>query len=192
MALCQICFDRSRALFNAALDAFSKDNPYAMTTLIRGHIESTALLGRVFGQLRQASKDSATHLEIGDTLRDNLLGSRHPSLVEGGAPTTLNILTMIDHADSALKATLFGEQSAKPPVLRDCYEFLCEFAHPNFHSHKLAVTFDSDTGLMHFRDNESMNEIETKLVGYALTSGSIFRYLYEETLKALPTENPST
>lgn len=94
--------------------------------------------------------------------------------------------------DTALNATLFAAQKQKPPVLRDCYEFLCEFAHPNFHSHKLALTFEPGTGHMHFRDNESMNEIETKLIGCASISGSVFRYLYDEVLAILPPETSNS
>lgn len=188
LALRQICFVRSRALFAAALDAFVKDNAYAMTTLIRSHIESTALLGRVFRQLHQAAKNPSQYVDIGNSLRDHLLGSRYPDLNEKGAPTTLNVLTMIDQADSVLEVTLFSAVDEKPKILRECYDFLCEFAHPNFHSHKLAITFDSEAGHMHFRDCGVMNEIEVGLIGYASISGNVFRYLYDEMLAILPSE----
>jgi len=192
LALRQICFDRSRALFTAALDAFSNDNAYAMTTIIRSHIESTALLGRIFYLLRKAEGDPSKHGEIADSLRDHLLGSRVPELNAEGAPETLNILSMLDQADKALKATLFSELDEKPPVLRESYEFLCEFSHPNFYSHKLAVTFDSETGQMHFRDDEGLNEIELKLIGYASISGNIFHYLYDQVLEIMPPETTSS
>ncbi len=64
------------------------------------------------------------------------------------APDPKNIMNQLDDADKILDKEFFNQ---KKEMLRDNYEYLCEFAHPNFHSNSIAYNIDKSKNSIIFR-----------------------------------------
>jgi len=70
--------------------------------------------------------------------------------------------------------------------LTDCYKYLCEFSHPNFHSNTVAFELDKEAKEFKIRHDDPMRDQEFDLIGYLLISTHIFLNLYDKLEDVLP------
>jgi hypothetical protein len=173
-AMCQqALLHRSLYLFQAAMSTFLERNLYATTLCIRGHCEATGSLGHVYKRLVSCLSGNITLYDFHDNLWCQVVGSRNIAK----APRPININTMITNADKALNREIFGGENRN--MLTDGYGFLCEFAHPNFHSYPLALQLDWERGVVLMRRDQGSRDEEFHLIGYLNISNRLFVDLFD-------------
>ena len=116
-----------------------------------------------------------------------VFGANHPQFTK--APKPLNILTCIDRADKYLDAHCFRGKTTG--MLRDGYDWLSEFAHPNFLSNNSAFTVDKANRRFVFRHEDNIQESDLQLLGYLDSSAFLFIRLFDDDIHRL-TENGLT
>jgi hypothetical protein len=183
LTLRQVFLHRATLLFEATLDALVAGNAYAMILAMRAGFETTAALGHLHRKLSSARDGNISLADVDKEMAKQVLGSRHESLPS--AMPAISVMTLLDSADRAVRDTI---GTVSPAILRDCYEFLCEFAHPNFHSNKTAFDLEPDKAGMAFRHGKGMNDDEFGTLGYALMWSDIYIHLHDAIDGVLPPE----
>jgi len=95
-----------------------------------------------------------------------LLGSKQRSL--SYAPDPKNILTQLEYADEVVDREII-QDGTKRQILRDCYEFLSEFAHPNSYSVSTAIEIEKGNDRFVLRYGHSLRMEEFNLIDYLVT-----------------------
>jgi len=170
----QALLHRAILLFEGAISALSDKNVYSLALCMRAHYETTAVLGRLY---RRLSSYLNKHISVHDFANDiyvQMVGCRHQSLHK--APDPENVMNQLDDADKILDKELLGQ---KKGILRDNYEFLCEFAHPNFHSNSVAFAIDKPKESIIFRYDRVLTKKEF-LIGYIATSTDVFIWFFDK------------
>ncbi len=179
LALKQALVHRATGLFEGALYAAASNNFYSMVLSIRGHFETTASIGYLHSRLnslkRRTIDEPTFHKDVGA----QVLGSRHKSLL--GAPSAKQILDMLDHADKSVSSHVLDGSAKEHDTLRDCYLWLSEFCHPNYHSNAVSIDIDKTVPEFRFRHGKPMRDRECRMLEYLLISGQIFIALFEQT-----------
>lgn len=164
----QVLLHRSIFLFEGALQAAVYENLYSMALNIRGHFETTASLGYLCRRLQSLKKGDITPETVDRNLCAQLLGTRQEGIRQ--APEPPHILSVFEHADKAVNISVLSGSTRQYDILKDCYEFLCEFCHPNFHSNSVAIELNKAVPEFRFRHGQPMRDEEFKLIGYLLLS----------------------
>ena len=115
-----------------------------------------------------------------------MLGVRHESVPE--APDPKNILSLFEHADKSANISVLDGTTNQYNILKESYEYLCEFCHPNFHSNSVAIDLDKSVPEFRFRHGQPMRDKEFELIGYLLLSAPIFVALYDQIRDLLPSK----
>ena len=173
IALCfrdaQYC--RFEELFRAACDLFERDDVVAANLCVRAMIETAASIWFAM-ELIQSKVETGLSGKLHKKMVQLLLGQRLEPETE--LPVSINILTIIDHADK------------KIPKLRKNYDRLSEFAHPNWSGALGAYgSRDEDTLITWFKPNKS-DLAPVKRIGLSLTilSVQMIEEAYNELLDA--------
>jgi len=182
----QVLLHRSVYLFEGSVKAAVDENVYSMTLNVRGHFETTASLGYFHQRLQSMKRGSISSETLDRDLCVQLLGVRHASIPQ--APDPKNILSLLEYADKSVSSSVIGGTAKQYNVLKDSYEFLCEFCHPNFHSNSVALDLDTPVSEFKFRHGKPMRDDEFELIGYLILSAPIFVALYDQILDLLPPE----
>jgi len=174
----QVLLHRSIYLFEGSASAAVNENVYSMTLNIRGHFETTASLGYLHRRLRSLSKGDITAEMLDKDLCIQMLGVRHESIPE--APDPKHILSMFKYADESINISVLSQTAKQHCILEDCYEFLCEFSHPNWHSNDAAIDLDESVPEYRFRHEQPMRDEHFNLIEYLLLSAHFFVALYDQ------------
>jgi hypothetical protein len=174
----QALLHRAILLFEASLRALSDRNVYAIALCIRGHYETTAALGyihkRCVGFLNQErSFDEFNH----DTFVQML--SWKETSKPPQSPDPIQILTQLDYADKVVYSKLLKPHGNYKEILRENYEFLCNFAHPNFHSNMAAYRYDKESKAIILRYDDPLRN-EEFFISRLKISNDIFVWLFDE------------
>lgn len=150
-----------------------------MVLAIRGHYEATAVLGFFCDKILAFENGTVTLKEFHDALYEATMSAKHEFLSD--APDPAGILKCCDRADRFIRNVMFAGRDVPKDkaILRDNYEYLSEYAHPNYLSHTGAFRLDKPNSRMILRHNEGLNEKETELVHYATFSDTIFQDFLE-------------
>lgn len=162
------------------------ENTYSMTLNIRGHFETTASIGYFHQRLFSLKKGNITAETLDRDLTIQLLGVRHESISQ--APNPTNILSQLEYADKSVSSSVIGAAAGQYDILKDSYEYLCEFAHPNFHSNSVAIDLDKSIPEFKFRHGQAMRDREFVLICYLLLSVPIFVDLFDQIQALLPSK----
>lgn len=169
----QAMLHRAERLHHSCGSMVADENPYGLALLIRGQIEATAVLGFICDLLWCLEKRTipfdAFHLRIASLV----VGARHTFF--SSAPKPTSILTVIEKADRHLKREGVSEKG----ILLDCYEWLSEYAHPNFISFSMGAKPLPDTSTFGIHHGLAMRDDELRLVDYLDISGMIFLMFYD-------------
>ncbi len=105
----------------------------------RAHWEMTGLVSHLLIALRKFYASEITEAEFDTTMARLALGRRweFPSIVQEDI-TAINAITLVDSAGKLLDL-----QGVKE-LVKDCYDFLSEFCHPNLFARLTGVTFSGD------------------------------------------------
>ncbi len=184
LILRQVLLHRAINLFEGALSALVLDNVYTMTLAIRGHFETTGAMGYLHKRLESLSSGHLDPEIIDRDICTQLLGRR--DRVGQDVPEAKQVLTLLEHVDKSVSKNILGGTSKQFDILTDCYAFLCEFSHPNFHSNSVAFDIDKQKRQFIIRHSEPMRDCEFNLAGYLLISSPIFVDLFDKIGDILP------
>lgn len=147
---------RMEELTRSALVLFESDCLVAAALVARGVMETTAATFYLH-KLVTGAIDKGVTKELGDKITGFLTGSRIWQDL-GGA---INVLTMIDAVDKKL------------PGYRKHYEFLCEYAHPNWTgTHGAYAIIDREKFIVTY-DAVGRNPENTRKIIISKLSGSV-------------------
>jgi hypothetical protein len=177
LLLSQVLLHRSIKLFEGSLSALVADNVYTMTLAIRGHFETTGALGYLQKRLQSLSQGVIGPAVVDQDICAQLLGGRDGGVPQ--APEAKQVMNLLKHADKTICKTIFHSTSTKHVILTDCYKYLCEFSHPNYHSNSVSFDLDKNNKLFTIRHNLPMRDIEFNLIEYLLLSSDIFINLFD-------------
>jgi len=182
----QVLLHRSIQLFEGSVRAAVDENAYSMTINVRGHFETTASIGYFHQRLHSLKKGNISAETLDRDLTVQLLGARHESISQ--APDPINILSQLEYADKSVNTSVIGTAAGQYDILKDSYEYLCEFAHPNFHSNSVVIDLDKSIPEFRFRHGQAMRDNEFELIRYLLLSAPIFVDLFDQIPALLPSK----
>ena len=170
----QVLLHRAERLLASSGTMLLENNVYGLALIVRGHCETTAVLGYFCSRLESLAAGNIRFEEFEWNIADAVMGAKHPQFTEARPP--LNILTCIEKADKYLDKHFF---EAKERMLQDCYNWLSEFAHPNFLSNISAVTLDKPNHRLVLRHGSDLQEVDFQLPDYLEISSGLFVILFD-------------
>jgi hypothetical protein len=174
----QMLHHRAKNLYEGSLHALMQNNIYLVALAVRGHFETTAAIGYLCSRLHSFSEGNIKAEIIDDDICNQFRASKEKDF--WFAPDPKNILNQFDFADKTVSKLFLSGDKKKFKLLRDSYEFLCEFCHPNFHSNKLSYDLDENNGVFIFRyKGDRVEKAEFSIIGYILISASLFLDLFD-------------
>lgn len=174
----QVLLHRSILLFEGSVKAAVDENAYSMILSIRGHFETTGSLGYFHQRLSSLRKGNISTETLDRDLTVQLLGVGQNIIPQ--APDPKNVLSMLEYADKSVGTAVMGGSVSQYNILKGSYEFLCEFAHPNFHSNSVAIDLDKSIPEFRLRHGQPMRDREFDLIRYLLLSAPIFVDLFDQ------------
>ena len=170
----QALLHRAERLLAGAGSMLLENNIYGLALIVRGHYEATAVLGYVCDRLKSLKAGNISFADFALNIAYEVLGARHEQFAK--APNPPNILTCIEKADRYLD-TRFKKKCG---MLRDCYNWLSDFAHPNFLSNCSAFTVDKLNCRFVFRHEGDIQESDFELMVYLEMSAGLFIHLFDD------------
>jgi hypothetical protein len=186
VALRQVLLHRAIALFEGALWASVDENAYLMVLAIRALFETTAALGYLHNRLSSLNRGDLEAAKVDEDIMIQLLGIKDNHIP--GAMTPKQILSMLEYADVSVSRRILGGAPRQYTMLGESYDFLCEFAHPNFHSNKVAFDLDKVGQRFVLRHRKDMQDEEFRVVSYLLISAPLHVELHDAIDEVLPIE----
>ncbi len=182
IALRQVLLHRAIALFEGSLNAAVDENPYLMILAVRAEFETTAALGYLHNRLSSLATGNLDAAKVDKDIMTQLLGSKDiPQAME-----PKQILSMLEYADVSVSRRILGGRAKQHTMLRESYEFLSEFAHPNFHSNKLSFDLDKPARRIVFRHEQRMQDEAFDTIGYLHIAASLHVALHDAIDEVLP------
>jgi hypothetical protein len=182
LVLQQVLLHRAERLLAGAASMFLENNIYGLALIVRGHYEATGVLGYLCNRLESLEAGNIKFGEFAINIASAIVGAKHPQFAK--APPPPNILTCIVKADKYLDSYLFKE---KKGMLRDGYDWLSEFVHPNFCSNCSSFTNDKANRRFVFRHDGGIQESDFDLIGYLKISAGLFICLFDHSTRRLTT-----
>lgn len=180
LVLQQVLLHRAERLLAGTPSMFLDNNVYGLALSVRGHYEVTGVLGYLCSRLESLKAGNIKFQDFARNIASAVLGSKHPQFAKALSPP--NILTCIEKADRYLDSHLFKEQKG---MLRDGYDWLSEFAHPNFCSNCASFNNDNTKRQFVFRHNGETQESDFDLIVYLKISAGLFICLFDHSARSL-------
>jgi len=151
-----------------------ENNIYGLALIVRGHYEATAVLGYFCHRLESLAAGKISFEDFEWNIADAVMGAKHPQFAKARPP--LNILNCFEKADKYLDKHVF---EAKKGMLRDGYDWLSEFVHPNFLSNISAFTLDKPNHRMVLRHGGDLQKVDFQLPHYLEICSGLFVLLFD-------------
>jgi|GEM_PF-5968050 len=177
LVLRQVQLHRAISLYEGSFATLISNSVYSMTLAIRGYYETVAVLGYMHKRLYSWSQGLIDGKAIDDDICTLFLGGRNGGIKM--APEAKQILSMLDEADKTISRHILGGKTDQYDMLTDCYKYLCEFSHPNFHSNSVSFDLDKEGKQYIIRHDQPMKDIEFNLIQYLLLATPLFIELYD-------------
>jgi hypothetical protein len=174
---------RSNSILQGLSTTLNNHNVLPAYLIVRAHYEVTGGLAFFLKQLQQFKKQVHSEEEFKNILRRMTLGMRKlPDKKDprrSRVPVIDNVLDYIDEADRFMKRTF---PKVKKHALRDNYDFLSEFCHPNAFGLMLGRTIAQRTIEYERAPRFSPKHLQTVL-SHILPSSSLFLILFDQCWK---------
>lgn len=167
----QLLLRRSKSLFNAIDNSIRSFNFIQLALCVRAHYEIVGSIGYLFCNLKKYINGEMDVKEIDELLGRMNLGNKQKEKKHPFEP--INVLTMIDSADKMLNEYFDNKEC----ILRDSYNWLSEFCHPNCLGLIYSIEELGKRKVV-FRDNSFTRE-EFNIAGYANISFPLFFLFYD-------------
>jgi len=169
----QLLLRRSYCTYQAIDNAINYKNFIQLVLCVRSLFELTGSIGYLFGNIRKYSDGEMSKNEVDEILGRLNLGFK-PKTKEHPFES-INVLTMIDVSDKLLNEQIDDVKN----ILRDSYNWLSEFCHPN----SLGLIFsieECNNRKIIFR-NSAFDDKEFGILGYAPIAIISFFSFYDDT-----------
>jgi hypothetical protein len=180
LVLQQVLLHRAERLIAACGSMLLENNVYGLALIVRGHYETTGVLGYLCNRLDSLEKGKVKFEKFAYDAACAVLGAKHSQFIR--APNPPSILTCIEKADSHLDTHYLKE---KKGMLRDGYDWLSEFAHPNFCSNCAAFTLDKPNRRFLLRHDGEMQDRDFDLIVHLVISAGLFIWLFDDSTRKL-------
>ena len=170
----QVLLHRAERLVAGVGTMLIEHNVYGLALAVRALYEATAVLGYVCDRLHSLKAKTIEFDSFAYNIACAVLGAKHSQFAK--APNPPNILSCIEKADRYLDTHFLKE---KKGILRDGYDWLSEFVHPNFCGNSSAYTINKETRQFVFRHDGEIRESDFDLVGYLVIGAGLFMYLFD-------------
>jgi hypothetical protein len=180
LVLQQALLHRAERLLAGAGTMLLENNIYGLALIVRGHYEATAVLGYVCNRLESLKAGNISFGDFAFNVAYEILGAKHPQFSK--APNPPNIMTCIEKADRYLDTHFFKNKTG---MLRDNYDWLSDFGHPNFLSNCSAFTVDKANRRFVFRHEGDIQESDFELMVYLELSAGVFILLFDDCIHGL-------
>ncbi len=180
----QVLLHRAILLFEGSLQAAIDENAYVMILAVRATFETTAALGYLHNRLNSLAAGNLEATKVDEDIMTQILGTKDTYIPQAMLPK--QILSMLEYADVSVSRKILGGQAKEHTILRESYDFLCEFAHPNYHSNKLAFDLDRSRMRFVFRHKERMQDKAFSTIGYLLLASPLHVELHDGIDEVLP------
>jgi hypothetical protein len=170
----QSLLHRAERLIVSSGSMLLEGNVYGMALLARGHYETTAMLGYLCHRLESLAGGNISFEDFEWNIADAVMSSKHKQF--SAAPAPVNIMTCIEKADRYLDKHFF---KAKKRMIQDNYDWLSEFAHPNFLSNVSAFSLDKEQNRIVLRHGSDLRKEDLHLLGYLDISNGLFIVLFD-------------
>ena len=159
----QSALHRCIHLIDAGIGQIADQNPYALALITRGHMESVAQLGYFCHQVSAFLSQSISIGDLREKLYAGLMGFAHKEMPD--SPKPIQVMKCMDKAD-----VFFARLTESKEVggLRDDYELVSNYCHPNFLSFQLMMPGAIDQDY-----SSSKGRVLTKQNSYLISSLSI-------------------
>ena len=184
LAYRQVLLHRAISLFEGSLQAAIDENAYVMILAVRASLETTAALGYLHNRLSSLAAGNLEATKVDEDIMTQILGTRDTYIPQAMPPK--QILSMLEYADVSVSKKILGGQAKEHTILRESYDFLCEFAHPNFHSNKIAFDLDRSHKRFVFRYEARIQNKIFSTIGYLLLSAPLHIALHDGINEVLP------
>lgn len=171
----QVQIHRAERLIASSGTMVAERNIYGLVLLIRGHYESTAILGYLCDRVSSFQKGNIPFETVIFDIAHSMMGAKHEFFAE--MPDPINIMTAIDKADRYIQKSGFIDAKG---MLADCYGWLSEFAHPNFNSSDAALRLNSQRQGFEFRHGGELSDDEIQMLGYLDISANVFTRVFDD------------
>ncbi len=183
----QLALYRSKALMDGILTSIESRNPLTAFLSARAQLEVTAAVGYFLRKLQHYYDGSINSEELDTTLAALHLGERTKVIERPKqAREAINVITMIQNADKAMKESLSELESEAKPAIMGCYEMLSEYCHPNFSGISMSAEIREKEGTVQFADVQSFDDetIEYLTIPFRISMPLFFNF-YDEALDLL-------
>ena len=180
----QVLLHRAISLFEGSVQAAIDENAYVMILAVRATFETTAALGYLHNRLSSLAAGNLEATQVDEDIMTQILGTKDTYIPQAMPPK--HILSMLKYADVSVSKKILDEQAKEHTILRESYDFLCEFAHPNFHSNKLAFDLDKSRQRFVFRNEKRMQDNAFSTIGYLILSSALHVDLHDGIDEVLP------
>lgn len=171
----QVQIHRAERLIASSGTMLAERNVYGLVLLIRGHFESTAIIGYLCDRLSSFLKGNIPFETIIFDIAHTMMGAKHEFFAE--MPDPINVLTALEKADRYIQQSGFIDTKG---MLADCYGWLSEFAHPNFNSSDSALRLNRELRGFEFRHGGDLSAAEIQMLGYLDISASVFTQVFDD------------
>lgn len=174
----QVQIHRAERLIASSGTMLAERNVYGLVLLIRGHYESTAIIGYLCDRVSSFLKGNIPFETIIFDIAHTMMGAKHEFFAE--MPDPINILTAIEKADRYIQQSGFIDAKG---MLADCYGWLSEFAHPNFNSSDAALRLNHQKHGFEFRHGGDLSADEIHMLGYLDISANVFTQVFDDLVR---------
>jgi len=191
LVLRQVLLHKAIKLFSGSFISLLDDNAYLMALSMRGHFETTAALGYLHNRLNSLAEGNLEARVVDHDIKVLLLGTRDKGILKleeakQNDMEARQVLDMLKYADRSVSKHILKGTAKEYIILTDCYEYLCEFSHPNFHSNTAAFELRKEEKKFYFRYNKSLGDDHFRLINHLLISNPIFIELFDKIEGLLP------
>lgn len=173
----QVLLHRVILLFEGSLNAAINENAHVMILAIRAFFETTAALGYLHNRLSSLAAGNLEAAKVDEDIMAQILGTRDTTITQAMPPK--QILSMLEYADMSVSRKILGGSKKEHKILRESYDFLCEFAHPNFHSNSISFDLDRERKRFMFHFEEKMPDKAFSIIGYLLLASPLHVELHD-------------
>jgi hypothetical protein len=174
---------RSKQLIEGTIFAINSNNIFLGTAAIRAHFETTGAAAYLLKQLRAYYEGKIDFAKLDEEFFRLAFGTKAPEIPQ--APDPINVMSMIDAVDYLFSKDYPSSIGKKASHFREAYEFLCEFCHPNFHSHFVCTKCDNDEKATIFLDSCEVSGKDFALFFYLHLSVPLFIMFYDAILELI-------
>lgn len=174
----QVQIHRAERLIASSGTMLAERNIYGLVLLIRGHYESTAIIGDLCDRVSSFLKGNISFETIIFDIAHTMMGAKHEFFAE--MPDPINILTAIEKADRYIRQSGFIDANG---MLADCYGWLSEFAHPSFNSSDAALRLNHQRCGFEFRHGGDLSPEEIQMLGYLDISANVFTQVFDDLVR---------